>query len=175
MLITITVVITITTGGGGLGLFSLLYFVHFGDKLLGRIEHAVGLLPAREASLTLLVVSDGTLFTEVVFALRHDGIDKGLFADEALEGQVFVVRADDIFVVVLVFHAVGAVLHFPFKLPAELVVGSVVHELTAVAEATESRFLVVLANVGGVIPTHRRSGEKKKLNYLSSPSIVIIN
>jgi hypothetical protein len=42
--------------------------------------------------------------------------------------------------------------HFFLQLPAELVVGSVVHELTSVAETAKTGLLVIFTNVRSVIP-----------------------
>ena len=50
------------------------------------------------------------------------------------------------------FPLVSALVPFPLQLPAKLVVRPVVHELAAVAEAAEAGFLVVLADVGSVVP-----------------------
>ena len=148
-------VVTVFVGTSSFGLFSFSNFVHFSDQVLGRIEHPVGLLPACEASLTLLVVGYGALLAEVMLALGDHRVDKGLFADEALEGQILVVGTDDVFVVVFVVQPVGSVLHLALQLPAKLVVGPVVHEFTTVSETTKTGLFVVLTNVGRVIPTDR--------------------
>jgi hypothetical protein len=42
--------------------------------------------------------------------------------------------------------------HLSFQLPAELVVGAIVHELAGVAETAEAGLLVVLAKVRLIVP-----------------------
>ena len=46
-----------------------------------------------------------------------------------------------------------------------LVVSAVVHELTAVPEATEARLLVVLAHVRLVVPPHRRPQVSRRSDW----------
>ena len=65
-----------------------------------------------------------------VHSLCDDGVFEALSADEAAERQVILVVAD--LVVFVVARAVRLVVHLALQLPAELVVGPVVHEDTRV-------------------------------------------
>ena len=57
----------------------------------------------------------------------------------------------------LTYLSVCSCRHFSLELPSELVVGSIVHELTGVAETAKTGLLVILTNVRCVIPTNGRS------------------
>ena len=69
---------------------SLFVFLQLLDQFFGRVEHSVSIGAAGRTPLRLFVGFDGTLFTEVVLALCHHRVDKGLLADVALEGEVVV-------------------------------------------------------------------------------------
>ena len=69
---------------------SLLVFLQLLDQFFGRVEHSVSIGAAGRTPLRLFVGFDGALFTEVVLALGHHRVDKGVLADVALEGEVVI-------------------------------------------------------------------------------------
>ena len=128
--------------------------LQFSDELLCRVEGAVGIFTTCGAPLGLFKVVESALFAKVMPTLCHDGMGERVFADVALEGEVVLVRAVNlVLVVVFVVLTVRPGLHLSLQLPPKLVVRAVVHELARVAEAAETRLLEVLANVGGVVPS----------------------
>ena len=79
---------------------------HTTDYFLGWIEHSFGVYTTDVATHAFSAMGEGTFFTEVVLALGDHRINERFSADEAFEGQVFVIRV--YFILAHVFGGVPA-------------------------------------------------------------------
>lgn len=95
------------------------------------------------------------LLAKIVLATRDDGPRKWLAADKAGKRQIGLCLLGNLKLPHV--HRRLSRLQLAVNLPATLIVAAVVQELAIVAKSTESRLLVVLANVGLVVPAHRRA------------------
>ena len=120
-------------------------------EVLGWVKHPVSLLTAQRAPLRLPVVRQRAGLAEVVFAARRHRVGEHFAANAALVREVVLVR-DRILVLVRLDEV--PLFELLVHLPAMLVVGPIVHELTSVSEPAVAGLLVVLTQHGLVVPAH---------------------
>ncbi|KAL0614633.1 UPF0764 protein C16orf89 [Plecturocebus cupreus] len=132
--------------------FQLQNLLQFRHQLFGWVEDAASRLVTDVAARGGSEMPQRAALAEIMPALGDHWVLEGLATYETLEWYFLFLAS--YFMVFVLADTVAALFQFLFNLPPMFVIGTVVEEFAAVPEAAEASLLVVLADVGLVIPAH---------------------